>query len=78
MPAPSDRNLGLQPIGPLMEELRLTPRALVDASPDQLTHKMVARAVRGRWLTPNSRAIIQRALCAAAGQEIPISRLFNY
>lgn len=61
-----------------MEQLQLTARLLVQASPDQLTHKMVARAVKGRWLTPHTRSLVHRAFCSAAGREYPLSSLFNY
>ena len=46
-----ERNLGPQPISGLLAELNLKPHDLVAASTQQLTHKMVSRACKGRRLT---------------------------
>ncbi|NLT76571.1 MAG: hypothetical protein GXX98_08625, partial [Planctomycetes bacterium] len=48
-----ERNLGPQPIERIMAEHHLKPHDLVAASTEQITHKMVARACKGRRLTPN-------------------------
>ena len=48
-----ERNLGEQPIAKLMDELLLKPADLVRASTEHITHKMVSRACKGRWLTPH-------------------------
>ena len=45
------RDLGLQPIGELMDVWGLENHDLVEASPEQLTHKQVQRARKGRRLT---------------------------
>ncbi|MEM1083677.1 MAG: hypothetical protein AAGI48_06105 [Verrucomicrobiota bacterium] len=47
----SERERGEQPVGDLMDAWGLTPHDLVDASPEQLTHKQVQRARKGRMLT---------------------------
>lgn len=73
-----ERNLGRQPIADVMEQLQLKPHDLVEASTDQLTHKMVQRAIKGRRLTPNTQNKVLAALEAASGQKFPPSRLFNY
>ena len=73
-----ERNLGTQPIAKLLVEHRLTPHDLVAASTQQLTHKMVARAAKGRWLTPNAKAKVLTALNQAAGKNYSLSDLFNY
>lgn len=73
-----ERNLGTQPIAAILEELQLTPHALVEASTEQLTHKMVSRAVKGRRLTTNTKGKVIRALEAATGRKFPASELFNY
>lgn len=72
------RDLGPQPIAELMIQLNLKPHDLVAASSDQLTHKMVARAMKGRRLTSNTKGIVQRALNKASGGNYKFSQLFNY
>ena len=73
-----ERDLGPQPIGELLERLELGAADLVAASTEQLTHKMVARACRGRRLTPNVKGKVLRALCRARGEEFELGELFNY
>lgn len=72
------RDMGPQPLAHLMNELSMKPSHLVEASPDQITHKLVSRAIRGRWLTPHSRRLVLRAWRAATGRETGLSELFNY
>lgn len=45
------RERGTQPVEALMERWSLGNHDLVDASPEQLTHKQVQRARKGRVLT---------------------------
>ncbi len=73
-----ERNLGEQPLVQLMATHDLVAQDLVEASTEQLTHKMVARACKGRRLTPNSKAKVCAALGAASGQAYRSSELFNY
>jgi len=73
-----ERNLGPQPLAQLMARHDLKAHDLVRVSTEQLTHKMVARACKGRRLTPNVQAKILRALNSAAGKEYALSDLFNY
>ena len=73
-----ERDLGLQPLAGLMAEHRLKPNDLVSNSAEQLTHKMVGRAVKGRRLTPNIRRKILNAFNKAAGKEYDLKDLFNY
>ena len=61
-----------------MQERGLTPHDLVSASEDQLTHKAVSRAMRGRWLTPNMQDKVRRALERASGQQYALGELFSY
>jgi len=72
------RDLGLQPIAELLQTLGLKAHDLVEASVDQLTHKLVARAIKGRRLTRNSKGIVLRALNKASGKSYLIAELFNY
>jgi hypothetical protein len=70
--------LGPQPIAALLEKHELTPNDLVRASTQQLTHKMVARAVKGRRLTANTMKKVLEALNLAALSAYALSDLFNY
>ena len=73
-----ENDLGRQPICGLMAEHGLKPNDLVRNSTEQLTHKMVSRAVRGRRLTPNIQRKIKNSLNKAAGKEYEIKDVFNY
>lgn len=73
-----ERNLGVQPIAGVLEELVLKPHDLVAASAEQLTHKMVTRAAKGRRLSDKVKAKVKRALEAATGQTFSNEQLFNY
>jgi len=72
------RNLGSQPIAQIMVDRDLKAHDLVAASTEQITHKMIARACKGRRLTPNVQAKILRALNAATGQHYALADLFTY
>ncbi|GJM23142.1 MAG: hypothetical protein DHS20C15_30570 [Planctomycetota bacterium] len=76
--APSNRDLGPQPLGDVLESKALTRQQLVAASTEQLTHKQVARALKGRWLTMSVRVKVLRALEAATGERFALVQLFNY
>jgi hypothetical protein len=78
MPAPDDRNRGEQPLAALLTEYGLSPKDLVRASTEQITHKMVTRGLKGRWLTTNVRGKLLRALNTAAGAAHREPDLFNY
>lgn len=73
-----DRDLGPQPIAALLDAAGLKSHDLVAASTEQITHKMVARACKGRWLTPHVRAKILRAYQSASGRSASLRDLFNY
>jgi len=73
-----ERNLGEQPLAQHMRELELTPAALVSASTEQLNHKMVSRATKGRRLTANVMRKVRNAINAASGKSFEMKELFNY
>jgi hypothetical protein len=73
-----ENDFGLQPISGLLAEHGLKPNDLVRNSTEQLTHKMVSRAVKGRRLTPNIQHKIINALNKAAGKGYELKDLFNY
>lgn len=72
------RDLGEQPITSIMVERALKPHDLVAASSEQITHKMVSRACKGRRLTRNVQHKVMRALNQAAATQYMLSDLFNY
>jgi hypothetical protein len=78
MTQPIERNLGEQPVARIMAEAGLTAHDVVAASPVPMTHKMVARACKGRRLTPNTQKIVLNALQAASGKTFQLKDLFNY
>jgi len=78
MDGPVERNLGEQPLAGLMAGRGLKSHDLVAASTEQITHKMVSRACKGRRLTRNVQDKILRAFDAAAGRAHSRSELFNY
>ncbi len=73
-----ERNLGEQPIARIMKNSNLRARDLVAASIEHITHKMVARACKGRRLTPNVQSKILNALNKVLDKEYQLSELFNY
>ena len=73
-----ENNLGPQSISGLMAEHGLKSNDLVRNSTEQLTHKMVSRAVKGRRLTPNIQHKIINALNKATGKVYELKDLFNY
>jgi hypothetical protein len=73
-----ERNLGPQPISHLMTELNLKPHDLVAASTQQLTHKMISRACKGRRLTLNTQTKILITLNSAANKNYSLRDLFTY
>lgn len=71
-------NLGPQPLAKLMAEHGFKPNDLVSNSTEQLTHKMISKAVKGRRLTPNIQRKVLNALNKAAGKQYQLKDLFNY
>ena len=74
----TEYDLGPQPVAKLIAEHGLKPNSLVSNSTEQLTHKMVSRAVKGRRLTPNIQRNVLNALNKAAGTQYRLKDLFNY
>jgi len=73
-----NRNLGEQPLARIMVDHGLKARDLVSISTQQLTHKMVSRASKGRRLTPNVKLKIREALNKSTGKNYSLKELFNY
>lgn len=75
---PGTRDLGAQPLARLMEQRGLAPADLVAASGEQLTHKQVARAMKGRRLTAHMMDKVLRAWNRATATEAARADLFDY
>ncbi len=73
-----ERNLGPQPIADVMQTHGLRAHDVVAASGEQMTHKMVSRACKGRRLSRKIQFKIMRALSRATGQEYGLGDLFTY
>ena len=69
---------GPQPIAAIIEKRKLKPNDLVSASTEQITHKMVSRACKGRRLSRRVQLKILKALNTATGQEYKLKDLFTY
>lgn len=85
----NERDHGVQPLDELMERWGLSNHDLVTASPEQLNHKQVQKARKGRQLTLHSMQKVMRALNIAIWQrlsaaqrelyfEYPHAWLFDY
>ena len=73
-----ERNLGEQPIVPIMVTHGLKAGDLVAISTGQITYKMVSRACKGRRLTRNVQYKLRDALNKSTGKEYSLKELFNY
>ena len=65
------RDHGPQPLIEFMEKWKLTNHELVEASPEQLTHKQVQRARSGRQLTLAMMQKVARTLNIAIWNRLP-------
>jgi len=72
------RELGEQPIAKIMAEYGFKSNDLVSSSTEQITHKMVARAAKGRRLNLKIQYRLLNALNKAAGKQYTLKDLFNY
>lgn len=80
-----EREFGPQPLDSLLTGLGVDNHAIVAASTEQLTHKQVQKARKGRYITINLQRKILRALNGAApsgegGEKVAyeLGQLFNY
>ena len=74
----TEHNLGLQPIIELLEKHNLTHHDLVTASTEQITHKMVTRACKGRKLSRRVQMKLVKALNTATEQTYMLKDVFTY
>ena len=76
-----EKNLenGIQPLDALLTTLGIKNSELVGGSREQLSHKVVAKARKGRWLTINAKHKILNSLNAYQKEKIyKLTDLFNY
>ena len=73
-----ERDFGEQPIKQIMLEYDLKPHDLVAASTEQITHRMITRAAKGRRLTSHIQIKVLNALNKATGKTYVLKDLFNY
>ena len=70
---------GIQPLDALLTELKLKNSDVVEKSSEQLSHKVVAKARKGRRLTINAKHKILNALNVVQTQKTyKLTDLFNY
>ncbi len=70
---------GVQPLDAILTELGLKNSDLVEASKEQLTHRMVAKGRKGRRLTHNAQMKILKALNAIQKEKTySLKDLFTY
>ena len=74
----NENNLGFQPISEILEKHKLSHHDLVAVSTEQITHKMVSRACKGRKLSRRVQLKIRDALNNATEQSYKLSDLFTY
>ena len=72
------REYGPQPIAELMAKHNLKANDLVAASTEQITHKMVSRACKGRKLSRRVQLKLVHALNNAAEENYTLKDLFTY
>ena len=65
------RDHGAQPLDAIMNRWGLTSHQMVESSPEQLTHKQVQRARKGRQLTLHMMQKLARALNEAVLARMP-------
>ena len=72
------RDFGEQPIAKIMIEHGFKSNDLVINSTEQITHKMVGRAAKGRRLNLKIQYRLLNALNKVAGKQYTLKDLFNY
>ena len=78
MSAHTENNLGEQPISRIIVASGLKPHDVVAHSDEQITHKMVTRAMKGRRLTPHVQLKVLNALNKVLGKNYSLKDLFTY
>ncbi len=74
----TERDLGPQPIEGVLTKHDLSHHDLVEISTEQITHKMVNRACKGRKLSRRVQLKIRNAVNAATEENYSLKDLFTY
>lgn len=73
------KEMGVQPLDTVMSGMDLKNHDLVGASTEQLTHKMVSKARKGRRITLNVKMKILNAVNKCQNRkQFALKDLFNY
>ena len=76
---PNEMEKGIQPLDALLTRLNLKNSHLVEASMEQLSHKVVAKGRKGRRLTLNAQMKILNALNGSQTEKkFALKEIFNY
>jgi hypothetical protein len=75
---PDPMDAGPQPLLRIMEEANISNADLVKASSEQLTHKQIQKARKGRKVTLNIQKKILNALVSHTREPFDLDQLFNY
>lgn len=73
-----EKDFGEQPIAKIIITQGLKSHDLVSSSKEQISHKMVSRAMKGRRLTHHVQIKILNALNNATKKNYSLQDLFNY
>ena len=74
----TEHDLGPQPIEEILKKHNLSHHDVVAASTEQITHKMVNRACKGRKLSRRVQLKIVAAVNTAAETDYKLKDLFTY
>ena len=74
----TERDLGPQPIEGVLDKHGLSHHDVVAASTEQITHKMVTRACKGRKLSRRVQLKIRDSVNAATEENYTLKDLFTY
>ena len=74
----TDYNVGPQPVEDILNKHNLSHHDVVAASTEQITHKMVTRACKGRKLSRRVQLKLLRAVNTVAETDYKLKDLFNY
>ena len=73
-----ERDLNEQPIAHILIKNKLTNNDIISASKENITYKMLSRAIKDRRLTHHIQVKICNALNRAWGKTYTVRDLFNY
>ena len=72
------RDFGEQPIASIISEKNLKPDDIVNVSTEQITYKMISRALKGRRLLPKVQNKILHTINSLTKNQYSLKDIFNY